>query len=168
MVVLLPPSVDLRSAWLEAHAEWGPGHHEDGFGLLETDDIRSPDGFRAFVGRLIAAESMPGAQGGTYRWIAEDGEILGGVALRYENARDVDVLGHIGFGLRPSARGRGIAAIALMEMLSVAKAVGMNRVLLACFLDNLASVKTIQHCGGILDRTVMTDSGEVGRYRIVL
>lgn len=86
MSLLVRPSVALHAAWLEAHEEWGDGRHEDGFGLRETDDVRSSDGFRVFVDRLLARESSPGDDGGTFRWIVEDGEVLGGIALRHESA----------------------------------------------------------------------------------
>ena len=36
------------------------------------------------------------------------GEVLGGIALRHESAQDVAVLGHVGYGLRPSVRGRSL------------------------------------------------------------
>ncbi|WP_422933477.1 GNAT family N-acetyltransferase [Sinomonas sp. P47F7] len=168
MVVLVRPSADLHAAWLEAHFEWGSGQHEDGFGLLGTDDVRSPHGFRAFVDRLITEESSPGNDGCAYRWIAEDAEVLGGIALRHENARNVDVLGHVGYGIRPSARGRGLAEAALTGMLSLARERGMKRVLLACFANNIPSVRTIEKCGGSLDRTVVTDDGDIERYGIAL
>lgn len=167
MSLLVRPSVGLHAAWLEAHEEWGEGHHEDGFGLLETDDVRSSEGFRVFVGRLLAKEASPGDDGGTSRWIVEDGEVLGGIALRHESAQDVEVLGHVGYGIRPSARGRGLAAAALREIIGMAKVRGMDRVLLACFVDNVPSVKTIERCGGVLDRIVTTDRGKVGRYAIM-
>ncbi|MBO4160576.1 hypothetical protein [Micromonospora antibiotica] len=32
MPELIAPAVQLYDAWREAHAEWGPGWHEDGFG----------------------------------------------------------------------------------------------------------------------------------------
>lgn len=69
------------------------------------------------------------------------------------------MLGHVGYGLRPSARGCGLAAAALREMLSLAKARSMNRVLLACFVDNIPSMRTIERGGGVLDRIVMSDRG---------
>ncbi|GAA5197145.1 GNAT family N-acetyltransferase [Arthrobacter gyeryongensis] len=166
MSLLVRPSVALHAAWLEAHEEWGPGIHEDGFGLVETDDVRSSEGLRMFVDRLLAKEVSPGDDGGTFRWIVEDGEVLGGIALRHESVQEMDVLGHVGYGLRPSARGRGLAAAALREMLCLAKARSMNRVLLSCFMDNTPSVKTIERCGGVLDRIVTTDRGEVGRYTV--
>lgn len=166
MSLLVPPSVGFHAAWLEAHREWGDGLREDGFGLLDTDEVRSPEGFRVFVDRLLAKEASTGGDGATFRWIVEAGRVCGGIALRHESAQDVDVLGHVGYGLRPSARGRGLAAVALQEILGVAKARGMNRVLLACFVDNVSSVRTIERCRGVLDRTVVTAQGEVGRYTI--
>jgi predicted acetyltransferase len=168
MSLLVRPSVALHPAWLEAHMEWGDGLHEDGFGLLETDDVRSSEGFRKFVARLLAKEASSGDDGGTFRWIVEDGEVLGGIALRHESAQNVEVRGNISYGLRPSARGQGVATAALREMLCLAKSRSMNRVLLTCFQDNIPSVKTIERCGGVLDRTVTTERGEVGRYTIRL
>lgn len=168
MSLLVRPSIALHPAWLDAYVEWGNGPHEDGFGLLETDDVRSSEGFREFVDRLLAKEASSGDDGCTFRWIVEDGEVLGGIALRHESAQNVEVLGNIGYGLRPSARGRGVATVALREMLCLAQSLGMNRVLLTCFTDNMASMKTIERCGGVLDGVVTTDRGEVGRYTIRL
>jgi predicted acetyltransferase len=120
------------------------------------------------VDRLLAKEASNCDDGCTFRWIVEDGEVLGGIALRHEPTQGAEALGHVGYGLRPSARGRGLAAAALREMLYLAKARNMDRVVLACFVDNVPSVKTIERCGGVLNRIVTTDRGEVGRYTIRL
>ncbi|WP_442544475.1 GNAT family N-acetyltransferase [Arthrobacter sp. KN11-1C] len=168
MSLLVRPSVALHAAWMEAHKEWGDGLHEDGFGLVETDDVRSLEGFRVFVDRLLVKKASLGDDGGTLRWIVEEGKVLGGIALRHESAQDAEVLGHVGYGLRPSARGRGLAAAALREMLYLARARNMDRVVLACFVDNVPSVRTIERCGGVLSRVVTTERGEVGRYTIRL
>ncbi|WP_091557637.1 GNAT family N-acetyltransferase [Arthrobacter sp. ok362] len=78
----------------------------------------------------------------------------------------MDVLGHIGYGIRPSARGRGLATQALREMIALGRDRGPGRVLLVCFAGNHASVKTIERCGGVLESAVRTGSGEVLRYWI--
>ncbi|MGW0071760.1 hypothetical protein ACWDUI_30365 [Streptosporangium sandarakinum] len=52
MPELIVPTTRLHAAWLEARAEWGPGVHEDGFGLLPADEVGSPAGFAAWVARL--------------------------------------------------------------------------------------------------------------------
>jgi hypothetical protein len=48
MPELIAPTTRLHAAWLEAHAEWGPGQHEDGFGLGPSDEVASPSGFAAW------------------------------------------------------------------------------------------------------------------------
>ncbi|MGI5521284.1 GNAT family N-acetyltransferase [Micromonospora sp. CA-259024] len=174
MPELVAPTVRLHAAWLEAHDEWGPGHHEDGFGLRSTDEVRSPGGFAAWVTRL-SDRSDPekplhaGQVRCTYRWIVEDDRVLGGIALRHElNDYLLRVTGHIGYGIRPSARRRGLATWALGRILGEARALGLDRVLLACAADNVASTKTIERHGGVLEGIRDTELGPARRYWITL
>ncbi|MET7329782.1 GNAT family N-acetyltransferase [Nonomuraea sp. NPDC005650] len=157
---LIAPAARLHTAWLDAHAEWGPGVHEDGFGLLATDEVESPAGFAAWVARLAGEPAC------TYRWIVEDDQVLGGIALRHGSGEFVRWAGHIGYGVRPSARRRGLAAWALGRMLDEARALGMDRVLLVCAADNVASVKTIERHGGVLEGVRDTALGPARRYWI--
>jgi predicted acetyltransferase len=151
---LIVPTTRLHSAWLDAHAEWGPGLHEDGFGLAADDDVDSPEGFAAWVHERIrlthpAGEPCPPVKHGSPRWIVEDGRVLGGIALRHLYD---DEIGQIGYGVRPSARRRGLASWALGEMLREARAVlGVDRVLVPCLADNIASARTIERNGGVLE-----------------
>ncbi|GLZ62657.1 GNAT family N-acetyltransferase [Micromonospora sp. NBRC 107095] len=173
MPELVAPTVRLHAPWLAAHDEWGPGLHEDGFGLRSTDEVRSPEGFAAWVTRL-ADQSDPGKRpdGGTvctYRWIVEDDRVLGGIALRHQlDDHLLRVAGHIGYGIRPSARRRGLATWALGRMLGAARALGLGRVLLVCAADNVASAATIEHHGGVLEEIRDTETGSARRYWITL
>ncbi len=76
--------------------------------------------------------------------------------------------GHIGYGVRPSARGRGRATWALEQVLRQAKEAGLERVLLVCMDSNAASIKTIERCGGVLGKTVDDEHGLVRRHWIHL
>ncbi|MFC4019251.1 GNAT family N-acetyltransferase [Micromonospora sp. GCM10011542] len=170
MPELVAPTTGLHAAWLEAHREWGPGPHEDGFGLRPADEVDTPAGFAAWVARL-ADESDPaqpldaGLVRCTYRWIVEGDRVVGGIALRHElDDFLLRVAGHIGYGIRPSARGRGLATWALGRMLGEAKGVGLDRVLITCAVDNVASAKTIEHHGGVLEDVRDTELGLVRRY----
>ncbi|TDO58880.1 hypothetical protein EV651_109155 [Kribbella sp. VKM Ac-2571] len=69
---LIAPTVQLHERWLKAHAEWGEGLHEDGFGLAASDEVESPEGFAAWIARLTAESDR-----GTLRWILADGQMLG-------------------------------------------------------------------------------------------
>jgi RimJ/RimL family protein N-acetyltransferase len=153
------PNVELHSSWLEAHAEWGPGLHEDGFGLEPADETSTPSGFAAWIGRLRADAHC------TYRWILENGQVLGGIALRHPTHPFVPLGGHIGYGIRPSARGRGWATWALGRMLEKARCMGMERVLAVCEAGNIASAKTIERLGGERE---LPDDGAEWRYWISL
>jgi predicted acetyltransferase len=172
MPELLAPTVRLRSAWGEAHEEWGPGLHEDGFGLHPEDDVDSNTGFAAWVGRLLEQSdtSIPLAPERvhcTYRWIVEGERVLGGIALRHElNERLMREGGHIGYGIRPSERRRGLASWALMQMLGTARGLGIERLLVVCAVDNTASARTIKHCGGVLEDIRHTDGIALQRYWI--
>ncbi|MEU7861279.1 hypothetical protein [Nonomuraea sp. NPDC049141] len=71
MPELIAPTARLHAAWLEAHAEWGPGVHEDGFGLLPSDAVDSTAGFAAWVTRLLdESDQEKAAVPCTYRWIS--------------------------------------------------------------------------------------------------
>ncbi|MFI5844655.1 GNAT family N-acetyltransferase [Catenuloplanes sp. NPDC051500] len=159
MPELIPPTTDLHAAWLTAHREWGPGRHEDGFGLLPTDRPETAAGFAAWIARLEA-----GSATATCRWIVEGDEVLGGIALRHELTAATAALGHIGYGVKPSARGRGIGSFALSRMLEHARTLGLDRVLLVCLVGNTASARLIERHGGLLE----SEPDVVRRYWITL
>lgn len=142
---LIVPTSGLHAAWLEAHEEWGPGLHEDGFGLLQSDEVESTHGFTVWVERITTDKHC------TYRWITEGDQVLGGIALRHESSPLIQAAGHLGYGIRPSARRRGLAAWALARMVEQARALGMNRVSAVCEVGNMGSAKTIERQGGVPD-----------------
>ncbi|MGW0809858.1 GNAT family N-acetyltransferase [Nonomuraea sp. NPDC002799] len=169
MPELVAPTVRLHAALLAAREEWGPGVHEDGFGLRPSDEVDSPAGFAAWVARLADEEDPakpvgPGRTHCTYRWIVEDDQVLGAIALRHES----NDFGHIGYGVRPSARRRGLATWALGRILDEARALGLDRVMIACAADNIASAKTIERRGGVLKDVQDTEHGPMSRYWITL
>ena len=78
--------------------------------------------------------------------------------------------GNIGYGIRPSARGRGFGTELLRQTLVRARELGLSRVLLTCAQRNLPSVRTILGNGGRLDsQDFLPERGEiVQRYWIDL
>lgn len=162
MLELVSPDVARHSAWLASHREWGAGLHEDGFGIGADDDVESAEGFAAWVTRL---RSLPAAR---MWWIVEGDEVLGGIALRAATNDKVLRLGHVGYGVRPSARSRGIATWALGAVLPHARAASLSRLLLVCLDDNVASINTIERHNGIFENVVADGDVLVRRYWIDL
>jgi len=170
MPELIEPSTELHAAWLEAHDGWGPGAHEDGFGLRPSDAVRSDEGFRAWVERLSAESGRAEAAElrCVYRWIVENGRVLGGIALRHGDLELIRRAGNVGYGIRPSARRQGLARWALGQILKEARHLGMQRVLVVCETDNVASARLIERQGGVLERVGPTEHGPARRYWIDL
>jgi predicted acetyltransferase len=170
MPELIVPTARLHEAWLASHREW-QCIYEDGAGLTGTDEVISPAGFGRWIARLRRSEdrAIPPEPGGvhtTYRWIAEDDRVLGAIALRHE--LDETHSGHIGYGVRPSQRRRGLATFALARTLVTARELGLDRVLIACMADNVASARTIERCGGVLEEVRDSRWGPVRHYWVKL
>lgn len=86
------------------------------------------------------------------------GEIVGRVSLRHTlNDFLFNVGGHVGYGVLPAYRGRGIATQLLKHALTEAKALGITRVLLTCDDGNIASSRTIEKFGGKLENILATE-----------
>lgn len=60
----------------------------------------------------------------------------------------MEVGGHIGYDVRPTARRRGHATAMLRAALPIARRIGIETVLVTCDLTNTASRKVIESCGG--------------------
>ena len=98
-----------------------------------------------------------------------DNKLVGLLSIRYELPKDLsEKYGDIGYGVRPSERNKGYATKMLQHALSVCTDKGMDRVILGCYKDNLASAKTIKKNGGIL--VLENDNykaGKVSQYYLI-
>jgi predicted acetyltransferase len=102
-----------------------------------------------------------------YFLVEDGGRILGAIHLRHAlNEKLLRHGGHIGYGIRPSERGKGYATKMLRMLLKDKRVRELKRVLLTCDDDNRASSKTIEQCGGVLWDTAVEDGQTVRRYWI--
>lgn len=76
--------------------------------------------------------------------------------------------GHIGDGVRPSERRKGIATKMISLDLDECKKLGIEKVLMVCDKDNIGSAKSIIKNGGVLENEVVVDGAVEQRYWIVL
>ena len=88
----------------------------------------------------------------TTYWLIEDNEIVGVSSLRHRMTDQLKQLGgHIGFGVRPSAQGRGVGKELLRRTLQEAELLGIAEALMICLKTNLASSSVIKANGGTLE-----------------
>lgn len=76
--------------------------------------------------------------------------------------------GHIGDGVRPSERRKGIATRMIALALEECRKLGIDRVLMVCDKENIGSAKSIQRNGGILENEIEVDGVIEQRYWIDL
>jgi predicted acetyltransferase len=102
--------------------------------------------------RLEETPRPPGFVPDTELWLVDDDEFLGRVGIRHRLTPGLlEVGGHIGYDVRPSARRRGHATRMLREALGVARGLGIDRALVTCAVDNIGSRTVIELNGGVLE-----------------
>jgi predicted acetyltransferase len=88
------------------------------------------------------------------------GQVVGRTSIRH---RLNDFLaregGHIGYGVVAEHRGRGYATEILRQSLVIARAAGVDRVLVVCEDENVPSARVIERCGGVLEERVPWGEG---------
>jgi predicted acetyltransferase len=99
-----------------------------------------------------------------FGWV--DGVIVGRLMLRHSlNDFLRRVGGHIGYIVVPGYRRRGHATEMLRQSLDLARTVGLQKVLVTCDEENVASRRTIEKCGGEYEDTLSSPEAPAGKRR---
>ena len=97
-----------------------------------------------------------------------DNRVVGAIDLRHHI--DHPILGtwggHCGYSVRPSERRKGYATEMLRLNILNAKDRGIEKMLVTCDADNIASEKTILANGGVFEKTIEVDGTVMKRYWI--
>ena len=158
MIRLVEPSPELRDSWWESRVDFGDEspHGYALFGFTDAE-VATDAGFARWLAqqRQTVTEPPEGMVPASLYWIVDDADpdhVLGSLSVRHAlNDYLFEQGGHIGYGVRASARGRGVAGAALAASLGQARVLGLERVLVTCEDDNVASARTIERCGGVLE-----------------
>jgi predicted acetyltransferase len=147
------------------------GHH-----AMYDDDFTFGLGWRpgmAWSSYLAALESQrrgddlpDGLVPATFLVADVDGELVGRTSIRHRlNEYLAREGGHIGYGVLPPHRRRGYATEILRQSLVIARAEGVDRVLVTCDEGNVGSATVIERCGGVLESVIESQSGEAPKCR---
>lgn len=95
--------------------------------------------------------------------------LIGILCVRYQLTRELETqYGNIGYSVRPSKRNKGYAKQMLRYALEVCKKHGMEKVLLGCHSNNVASSTVIRKCGGALVNTKIESEDITNCYYEIL
>ena len=97
----------------------------------------------------------------------DNSKIVGIINARHElNDYLLNFGGHIGYSVRKSERRKGYAKAMLSYTVDFLFSLGLEKVLITCDKKNIASKRTIESCGGILENEVATEERTTLRYWI--
>ena len=141
---LVEPSTRYRNSFLDAAREFA----------VEGEDVRVGDDFDAYLARL--ADERAGVVDARYvpmttLWLVDGDAYLGRIRIRHRLTEWLEKEGgHLGYAVRPSRRREGHGQAMLSLALPHVAALGIDRALVTCDHDNVASRKIIESCGGSL------------------
>ncbi|WP_432574399.1 GNAT family N-acetyltransferase [Kineococcus sp. SYSU DK005] len=145
-------------------------HHREGLHTdLDIKELTDPCAFQRWIDDQLEAGRAGRALHPRDRvphrvlWWASANEYLGRVRINLALSEELHAFGgHIGYDVRPSARGQGHASAMLAAALGIAGEHGIERALLTCAKDNHASRRVIERNGGRF-----VDLSTAGRMRFV-
>jgi len=153
-LILRPMVLEDEIAFLQAYKAW-----DSSSGFLLAQRFEPQMKFSDYLDLLDANERglhlQPGYVPATILSAFVGGNLVGRVSIRHElNDFLLKLGGHIGYGVVPEFRKRGLAKEMLAQALPVAFNLGINKVLVTCDDDNIGSIKTIEANGGVLENKV--------------
>ena len=165
---LIKPTVQSFESYRAAIAEF------EAHGVTGIWSLYGPlDDPETYVGRMESFESgkdlpehlVPASM----YWLVDGSEFIGYLSIRHRLNESLEQFGgHIGYGIRPTQWNRGYGSRILELGLPKAREWGIERALLTCNKQNVASRRIIEKNGGVLRDEINVDGRAVLRFWIVL
>ncbi|BAB04222.1 GNAT family N-acetyltransferase [Halalkalibacterium halodurans] len=168
---LILPSLAYQNAYLDMLKEWGNSGETPIPFTLRLNPIPFEHLLKTLKDYQHGVNLPANRVANTTYWLVhEQKRLIGAINIRHTlNDWLHHRGGHIGYGIRPSERGKGYATLMLKLGLEKAAALGLEKVLITCDKENLPSARTIQRNGGVLDSEVVDERGiAIQRYWIKL
>ena len=163
-VTLVKPSMKYREAYLSFYADWIDSGEDMVPWVIEKD----PADFQAMIEFLYAEDCEEKINDSSWvphstYWLLDDqNNVVGAVNIRHRLNENLFYRGgHIGYGIRPSARRKGYATLLLAGALEKTRELGISRALVVCDNGNLGSERTIIRNGGVFESEFIEDDGNI-------
>ncbi len=154
-----PQLIDMMSEWIAMGEKIVPY-------AIRKNDYRD---FEYYLNNLDIKEEIDGkVPDSTFFCLDEEQNIfVGAVNIRMYLTESMLLNGgHIGDGVRPSQRRKGIATKMIGLALEECRKLGIDRVLMVCDKENIGSAKSIMNNGGVLENEIEVDGVLEQRYWI--
>ena len=150
--ILVKPSADLKSEFLKMAAEY-QAEGNNRFDHPASDFEAYLERLKIFeIGKNLPADRV---RSNTYFLICGE-KIIGRSDVRHRLNPELEIIGgHIGYDIRPGERRKGFGTLILKLSLEKAREIGLERVLITCDSDNVASSKIIEKNGGKLAKQLI-------------
>jgi len=161
MIILVPPSMKYKTQIKEYIKEHESFQEND----LNGAPLLSDYNYELWLDYIEQASHketcfdgwVPASQ---YLAVNSSDEVIGVINIRHELNDFLRTFGgHIGYGVRPTQRRKGYATQMLTKAVHILCDQGLSTVLVTCDKDNIASKKTIEKCGGVLEKEIKHSNG---------
>ena len=160
---LVTPSAVYQQSYLDYIAELG---NEERYPFPLDFDHHDFSQMLTRIEGFASGESLPDGyvQSSTF-WLIDNEQIVGVTNIRHRlNDAIKHCGGHIGIGIRPSQRGKGIGRELMQMSINYLQQLNVRSIHIHCYKQNLASSKMIQACAGRLDSELVDGDQIVQRY----
>ncbi|MBO7924598.1 GNAT family N-acetyltransferase [Alteromonas sp. KS69] len=164
--MLINPLVEFENSYLDYIKELGS---EERYPYPMDLDCSNFPAFVQLLSNYSKGINLPNHMvPNTTFWLIENQEIVGCSHLRHTlNDSLKHAGGHIGLGIRPSYRGKGVGKRLLSQTIEQANKIDITAVHIHCYKSNIASAKLIESSGATLDSTVDLEDGSEKVLRFI-
>lgn len=111
----------------------------------------------------LPADKVPN----TTLWLVDGGKIVGVTNVRHFLNENIEFCGgHIGLGIRPSCRGRGLGNYLMQLSIEYLVKMGSQKIHIHCYKENESSARTIINNGGVLVSEFVDNQKVIQRYLV--
>ncbi len=173
-IKLIKPSIEYSQDILKFRQELIEQNDNDRFaGCFNLEKCSSAEEWIQTIHILENDETCPKDKVPSDIYIAvriSDHKIVGVIDFRHHINHPILRVwgGHIGYSVRPDERKKGYATEMLKQNLHNCRRYGLDKVMITCNVDNIASEKTILANGGVFEKEICVDDTKMKRYWIQL